>query len=194
MSQQSKIVFINNIRLFKGGDEDFKIFTDSEKIQSKTIYPDCLQDIVIGDAKLNLLETYYQFESDISQVFATSGIKMIDIQKDGIFLSGDGVFSFGRDAFFNPKIKKAVPGINVNELGINCIIADYKAPLKEDDYYTANILFDLKKAYQENNIYSFIISAPDLKMDDDLEDYLEIEEIRVKLKGKSLGDKVLEIK
>ena len=193
MSRQSKIVFVNNIRLFKEDIEKFSVFSDSQKIQSKTVYPDSLQSIKISDNHLDLTETYRQFESDISNVFATSGIKIIEIEKDGIFLSGDGVFSFSRDSFFNPKIKKAIPGLDVNKFGINCIIANYSLPIKEGDYYKADILFDLKNAYQENNTYSFIISAPDLKMDDGVEDYLEIEEIRIKLKGRSLKDKILEM-
>ncbi|MCK5766930.1 MAG: hypothetical protein KAH35_00950 [Candidatus Atribacteria bacterium] len=191
-SKQSKLVFVNNIRLIRESDEEFIIFSDSGKIQAKTIYPDSLQDIKIGDSKLRLTETYRQFESDISAVFATSGLKILEIEKDGIFLSGNGVFSFTSDAFFNPNIKRAVDGLNVNESGVNCIISGYKPPLREDDYYIANIFLDLKDAYHENNIYSFIISAPDLKIDDGVDDYLEIEEIRIKLKGKSLREKILE--
>lgn len=192
-TKESRIVFVNNIRLFKEHNEDFEIFTDSTKIQSKTIYPDSLQSIKIADNYLNLTETYRQFENDISGVVATSGIKIIEIKKDGIFLSGDGVFSFTRKAFFNPKIKKAISGLNINESGINCIVADYKPSVKRDDYYTASVSFNLKNAYQENNVYNFIISVPDLKIDDGVDDYLEIDEIKIKLKGKSLKEKVLEL-
>jgi len=191
---QSKLVFINKLRLFKNNNSDgFSLFTNSKKIQSKTIYPDSLQKIKIEKEELNLKETYHQFESDISHLVATSGIKMLDIKKDGIFLSGDGVFSFSYNNFFNPKIKKAIKGINVNNSNINCIIADYKIPFKNDDCYIAHVFFNLKKAYRENNIYSFMISAPDLKMDDDWDDYLEIEQIKVKLRGRSLKEKISSI-
>ena len=191
---QTKFVFMHHLRLFKNNNvDDFNLFTNSNKIQAKTIHPDSLSEIKIDNQVLSLRETYHQFESDISGVFATSGIKVLNIKKDGIFLSGDGVFSFTQNSFFNPQVKKAIYGLDINASQVNCIIADYKMPKKEDNYYIVHILFDLKKAYRENNTYSFMISAPDLKMGNQDSNYLEIEEIDVKLKGKSLKEKILEM-
>jgi len=192
-TSQSKIVFIHKINLFKENKVDLKVFTDSNKLQLTTIYPDSLQEFIVNKDVFNLEETYHQFQIDLKNNFSTSSLKEVQLKKDGIVLSGDGLFSFSQFNFFNPQIKKAVFGLKINEQNINCIIADYKGAQKKGDDYFVHLNFDLKKAYREDGKYSFLISAPDLKSDDNLDDYLEIEEIKIKLKGKSLRKKINEI-
>ncbi len=53
--------------------------------------------------------------------------------------------------------------------------------------------FDLRGAYREDGKYTFLISAPGLNPNDALDDYLEIEEIKVELKGKTLIEKIREV-
>jgi len=60
-------------------------------------------------------------------------------------------------------------------------LAKYESPQEEDGWKINSAEFNLDQAYQEKGKYSFLISIPGLKADDDINDGLEIGDIRVDL-------------
>lgn len=187
-TKQTKIAFINKLELYTSEKKDREIFTDSREVQFTTVNPESLQTVLVGDTKLVINETYRQFK----QVTVSSTTPaLIKLAKDGIIVSGDGLFSFSKSAFFNPKIKKADMHLDVQKEGINYVIAKYDFPEEAGEWSTQTVSFDISRAYRENGKYGFIISVPGL--DDVASDGLVLDEIKISLNGKSLWEKLREI-
>ncbi|MEA1962696.1 MAG: hypothetical protein U9M94_00480 [Patescibacteria group bacterium] len=180
-----KMAFIHKLELFNAGKEDIKLYTDSNSIQATTIFPESLQIAKINENNLFLNKTYKQFEISIDNQGTSSEILL---KKDGLILSGDGVFAFNSFALINPKIKKADYNLDVDKSGIDYIIAKYKSPQKAGEWSVVEVEIDLAQAYRENNRNSFIISAPKLKQEDKKELYFDL--IEIELSGRSLLDKI----
>jgi len=190
VTKQNKLAFVNGVRLHDVGNSDITIFTDSKKIQSKTIYPSSLQTIKIGNFELQLTETYKQFETSVVRATSTDELTKILLEKDGVFLNGNGVFSYTTESLINPSIKKIDNNIDVRNDGIEYVLARYQAPIVEDDWKTASVAVDLSSAYREKQRYSFLVSIPGLKTDDGIDDGIIIDEVRIDLTGWSLVSRI----
>ena len=191
-SSQSKFALINKLDLLPDDARDLKLYTDSARIQALTVYPDRLQTIGIGNNKLALDKTYTLIEKVAPATASATPYNEIRLERDGVELSGDGVFAFSPEALVDPRQKTVDSSLDVNAAGIDYIIARYSPPAKTGEWYSATADFDLKHAYRENGAYSFIISIPGLRADDGSVDYVEIGEIEVELDGKTLFQKIKE--
>lgn len=197
IAKQQKLSFVNKIWLSDARRNDITLFTDSTAISAQTINPGRLQTIKVGERDLKLAETYRQFE-----VKSPGAISEIKLEKDDIILAGNGVFSFNKDSLINPEFKKVDESFDADKQGVNYILAEYEKPIEVDGWKMASAEFDLTGAYRElfyprqlsgAGKYNFIISIPGLKAEDDIEDSVEIKEIRVDLEGTSLWEKLRKI-
>lgn len=197
-SNQNKLSFFNKLYIHREGMTDFKIYTDSKKVQVKTIYPGSLQILKSGDNQISIDQTYGQFEMVLPNLSSSTKYHEIDIEKDGIIITGNGVFSFDPNELINPRLKKADIGLDVNSGEIDYIIAKYDYVEREKDIIKASVIFDLKNAYRDvykhqlgqSGAYNFLISIPDLKIED--KKRFEIEEICLQLKGKTIKEKIVD--
>lgn len=185
---QSKIAFLNKIWLHSGDKEDLKIFTDSRNINAQTINPGSLQKIKIGNQELEIGETYKIFS-----IGSDAGTKEIILEKDDVILSGNGMFSFFEEDFFNPKIKGLDSSLDLDAEGVDYVLAEYREPEEIGEWRVTEVDFDIAEAYREFYKNSFLISVLGLRADDDIDDYIEIDEIRVELRGRSLWGKIKKI-
>ncbi len=188
MSQQNKLAFINKINLAHQTKENLVLYTDGNRLSATTIYPDSLQVLKIGNEQLNIKKSYQQFSVNINNVLATSSVKEIIILHDGLILSTNGVFSFDKSALINPAIKKVDTNLDMSQGDLRYILADYKTPRKIDNWQAARLTFNLTKAYRENRNYSFIISIPGLSLEDGLNDFVAISDIKIELSGDNLWE------
>ncbi|MCX6800170.1 MAG: hypothetical protein NT091_03420, partial [Candidatus Falkowbacteria bacterium] len=191
-TKQSELSFINKIWISDFKDSPTKIFTDSNEIGVETINPGRLQTIKIGNDNLNIKDTYRKYVSH-----ASNKTSEIQLEKNDIILSGNGVFSFNENELINPVLKKVDASyvIKDNE-NIEYILARASMPKEENGWQVGTADFDLKKAYRENQRYSFMISVPGLMVDDEINDWIEIKEISIDLQGKNIFDyfKLLKLK
>lgn len=194
VTKQQKLSFINKIQLFKQGKSDIRLWTDSKEVHIKTIYPDSLQIVKLGEKEIKIKETYKQFSSLLNG----NPYVEIRLEKDGIVLAGDGVFSFNENGLINSNFKKVDSKLDISKQGVNYVFARYDIPVENNNWKIAEANFDLTKAYSESGQgllglskkYSFLISIPDLFAYDDIDDWVEIDEIRVELKGLNLFEKI----
>ena len=197
-TKQIKMSFINKISLAREddcGECRKNIITDSKRVHVKTIYPNRLQKILIKELfspssfysdGIDVNETYKQFSSNLIE----SRMAEIVFEKEGFILAGNGNFSFGFDSFINPKFKKVDINLDVDRQGVEYVLAEYESPKEEGEWKTARVHFDLRNVYSEKGKYSFILSIPGLTNLDEVNDYIEIDEIKIKLKGVGLGEKI----
>lgn len=190
ISKQQKLAFINKIWLYenRGNNVGIEIFTDANFLNAQTVNPNSLQAIKLVDSDFLVDQTYKQFTAGLKG----SSTKFI-LERGDIIISGDGVFSFWESGLINPGIKKVDAALDINGEGINYVIAGYTAPEAENNWQQAEVGINLKNAYREKNKYSFIISLPGLRADDETNDWVELDEVRVKLEGKSLWQKIVEV-
>ncbi|MDA3840134.1 MAG: hypothetical protein PF572_03515 [Patescibacteria group bacterium] len=184
-TKQNKLSFLNKIWISDENISDFSVFTDSNIIYAQTSNPSSVQEIQFATSTFILGETFRQF----SQELEASTTELI-FEKGDIILAGNGVFSFNFDSLLNPNIKKIDSSFDLRNTEINYILADYEKPEKSGDYFTKEIKIDLAGAYRENSKYSFLISIPGLRVDDKINDSIEIDEIKVDLRGTDLLGKI----
>lgn len=188
-TSQKKIAFINSVRLADFGEEDLTMHTDGNRVSAQTLNPERLQTITVDEKKLELSETYKQFDL----ISVSDNSKEIKIAKDDIMLFGDGVFSFEKSELINPAFKKIDFSTSINIEKIYFVLADYKTPDQSGEWRFGRTSLDLSNAYREFNKYSFILSVPGLKDVDGGNNNIEIDNIKIHLYGKSLWQKVKEI-
>jgi len=187
-TKQQKMAFINKLWLVDSGRSDMNLFTDSKLINAQTVNPNSLQTVRAGESELKIEQTYKQFSVAVS----SSTTKLI-LEKDDVILSGNGVFSFSEDSLINPNFKKVDSYLDIDQGGINYILADYEMPQDINEWKVASAEFDLTKAYREDGKYSFLISISGLRADDGVDDWVEVGEIGVELEGKSLWEKIRDL-
>jgi len=186
-SKQKIISFINKINIDNDGTKNIFIYTDSQRLEATTIYPDNLQTIKVGNTEIAVSESYKQFSSVLEASVASSGLHQIILEKDGLVISGNGMFSFSEDGLVNPKFKKVDENLDLTNVKLEYILADYKSPENIDGWNYSRVDIDLSKAYREDRTYSFILSIPGLKIDV-LNDFIEIDKIEIELEGDTLFD------
>jgi len=155
---QSKISFINKLWIY-GNVDQIKLVTDSSYLSVETTNPGSLQEISFGSKKLKLNETFKLITAPDQ-----AGIKEISFDKNDILLAGNGVFAASAQEILNPAFNNLSALSNPSEQGIKYILAKYDLVKKIGNNFQSTLDFDLQSAYQENNKYGFIISAPGLNI------------------------------
>jgi len=184
-TRQKIISFINKINLAKSSNKNLVIYTDSQRLEATTIYPDKFQTIKIGNTELDLNKSYKQFSVVLEASIASSGLSKIILAQDGLTISGNGVFSFPENNLLNPKFKKVDENLDLSAGSLRYILAKYENPRVLNGWNYSEVDIDLDNAYRENKSYSFIISIPGLKIDA-LDDFVEINKIEISLEGDTL--------
>lgn len=173
------------------------LYTDANYLQVKAYDPASLQTIKFGGQDFAVTEAYEQFTFETS---ANSAVKEIKLNRDDLILETNGVFSFASSSLFNPNLKKIDRYFSA-DTDARYIVAGYEPPrsfrvsdraLSDQEFKVASVKFDLKTAYRENGRYNFMISVPGLKVDDNSRNYLEIKEIKLELKGRTLWQKIFQ--
>ena len=206
ISRQSQFALINKVWLAGDNKKNLVLYTNSRQVSAQTANPASLGKIRIGQGVMDLNKTYQQFSLKIaglsasqpdSGLVATSnraddaiGGARIELAKDDIIISGDGVFSLDQAGLIDPRYKNVDKNIDVNQEKINYILTNYKSPSGSAEWQTATVDFDLTKAYQENGKYQFLISVPGLKAEEANQGEVIVKEIKVNLFGVSLWQKV----
>ncbi|KKR91320.1 MAG: hypothetical protein UU43_C0009G0003 [Candidatus Falkowbacteria bacterium GW2011_GWA2_41_14] len=183
-SAQSQFALINKIWLYDNNKTPLVLYTNSHLINAQTVNPASKGKIKVGESTLDLKETYRQISLKI-----ISQPAKIELAKDDIIISGDGVFSLNEAGFLDPRFKRVDKNLDINQKKINYILTNYQAPLESGEWRIATADFDLTKAYQENGKYQFLISVPGLKAEESVNGALIIKEIKIDLSGASLRQK-----
>lgn len=185
VSSSDRLAFVNRVwPVSIGGPVD--LFTDVPYIQVKALNPASRQNINFAGEEFSADEIYKQFEFN---TLNKEAIKKIHLEKDDVILENNGVFAWDKSSLFNPEFTKVDSHFILND-SLEYIIANYISPKKEGGWKVATIDIDLKSAYREKGKYSFIISVPGLRAEDDINDYLDVGSIRIELEGRTLWQKI----
>ncbi|MFA6194869.1 MAG: hypothetical protein WC719_03965 [Patescibacteria group bacterium] len=185
-SSSDKISFINKLWPVSGKGS-LTLFTDASYLGVSTVNPVSLGEVIFAGKNFSLDKTYKQFYFQ-----ASSGANKIVLDKDDLVLENSGVFAFSSASLIDPGAKKVDRYFSASD-NIKYIIAVYERPLENDGVKTARAALNLRGAVNEKNKYTFLISIPGLDGLAGAENYLDIQEIQIKLTGKTIFEKIKEI-
>lgn len=190
-TSQQKISFLNQLRLAFTNENEQKLYTTGQELSAKITDPKHLQAVEVKSdyetSSLLIEETYTRFSTKLNNCQPCQ----INLTSGGIALFSNGVFSFDSASLLDPSIAKVDSNFYKVSEGIEYIIANYSSPKRQGDWQVATVEIDLTQGYTEANKYSFMISVPELRAEEAKENYLEIKGVKVKLKGKTLWEKIL---
>lgn len=185
-SSLGKLTFVNKVWLYGNTGEQLDLYTDSNHLQVKLLNPASRQKIIFDEQEFNLTEAYLQTE-----LFSPSpkAIKKISLEKDDIILENNRGLSLTADSLFNPNFMKVDRLFSVDSAP-PYIIAKYQKPFEEEGLKTATAEFNLKGVYREKGKYSFMISIPGLRAEDNIADNVEIYEVKIDFSGRTIWQKL----
>jgi len=181
-SPSDKLSFINKFWPVSESAENLKLYTDSSYLQIKTFNPASLGPVVFGDDTFTIDETYRQFN-----LFRSGGGK-ISLSNEDLVLETNGVFALSQESIINPQPNK-VDRFFRPKSDTTYIIARYQAPEEKGGIKESRAVLDLTGADREEGRYQFLLSIPGLGVDTP-GSWLEIEEISVRLEGRTLWQKI----
>lgn len=196
--------FINRLWLASPEQTDLILYTNAPKISLQTINPASLQTALINGQRLELNQTYRQLSlaspksSDEGGLSDSALVKEIKLQRGDVIISGNGVFSFSPDGLIDPNYRKVDADFvldgssTLTASRTDYIIANYQPVVTDGDWLKQTLEFDLTKAYLEKGRYSFLLSAPNLYYDDEVEDRIVLDDIKIELFGRTLLSKLRE--
>lgn len=170
-TKQQYIIFVNKVYLGDtvnsafSPDKDVKLITNSKQIKAVAPHSEGFQAIKIGEAELVLSEAYKQYS-----YINNDGEVSVYIPKGDALLRSDDLWSFDKNNFFDPRIKRVISARDLS--GLDFIIARYR-PNEE-----RRVEFNLYNARRDKGKIKFIISAPGL---DVLGNDIDVKEIRLKI-------------
>ncbi len=185
-TSQQKLSFANQVRLAEEA-RSHEFYVTGRELSAQVSNPAYRQALVLDSEELPLTQAYKRFitKLDCHPCF-------LDTESGGLILSSDGVFSLSQEALIDPSINRVDANLDVEREGIEYILAEYTPPEKKGDYRLARARFDLSSAYKEDGEYGLMLSVPGLRAEDDSGQYIELEEIRVNLKGRNLWQKLFQ--
>lgn len=181
-SPSDKLSFINKFWPVSGSAQDLKLYTDSSYLQVKTFNPASLGPVAFGGDIFIIDETYRQFN-----LFQSGGGR-ISLSNEDLVLETNGVFALSQESIINPQPDK-VDRFFKPKPETAYIIARYQTPAEEGRIKESRAVLDLTGADREAGRYQFLLSVPGLGADTP-GSWLEIEEINVKLEGRTLWQKI----
>lgn len=185
ISSVDRLSFINKVWPVSNSG-GLTLYTDSDYLQVKALNPASLQTFNFAGQDFSLTEAYQQFDF---MAAAKTKVKKIILEKDDFILENNGVFAWSPASLFNPTLAKVDRFFSV-QTPVKYIVADYKKPRETEGFKIATAEFNLQGAYREKGKYSFMISVPGLKAEDQIDDNLEIYKIKIELDGRTLWQKI----
>jgi hypothetical protein len=150
-TKQQYLSFINGFDLVSSA----QLITESNNLTFLTINNEGLQTIDINDEIINIEEIWQQYNIDLEP-----GLKKIIAPQGNLQITGEGLFAFSPQQYFNPLCKNLNQTTDLDKQKINYVITEYSLPLIKDDFTINNVSFDLYNKDFNNSKLRFIISVP----------------------------------
>ncbi|MBD3360086.1 MAG: hypothetical protein GF365_05280 [Candidatus Buchananbacteria bacterium] len=152
-TKQQYLSFINGFDLLSPA----QLITESNNLTFLATNNAGLQTIKINEKNLEIAEIWQQHNLDLEP-----GPKEVIIPKGNLQITGEGLFAFSQEQYFNPLFKTLYKTTDLDKENINYVITQYNLPLNKNDFKINNVSFDLHDKDFNNGKLRFIISIPGL--------------------------------
>lgn len=164
---QPKLVFASPV--FPLGTTPTTLVTNSKNVQMITHHPESTQSARLDDSfNLDILKVSQKYSFDLDEP-ATGSANVRDLHslvlpKNDITISGDGVFAFSKDAFFDPQTVKTVDISKLSDINqADYVVANYTPVTKDGDWLDAQIFIDPKNIKIDGDTLYFSLESPNLE-------------------------------
>jgi len=162
---QQKMIFLNGVYLGdeSGYREQFSpvtFFTESKQLSMKTRHAESVQEIRIGSGKLALTAPYQL----MTKMIKDPGLVSVTAEKGDVEVLSDTPIAFTPSQFFRPDPVRFLPHTNLDDLGINYILASYTPPTEKDGWLQKTISFDAQALDLNQGGWKFIFSTSDIEL------------------------------
>ncbi len=159
---QAKWVWMNRLTLTDDGDpHPINLTTEATNLSFETAEVEGVQDVKVGKTTVSVAQPFVR----TTAVVADPGLVDIQVSHAPLTIVADGHIAIDRDRFFNPDPVRLLPGVNLERLGVNYILADYTPPKREGDWYVATAHFDARTLALKDKTWKFAFSIPGIKAD-----------------------------
>lgn len=178
---QENISFAGRLKFAKRQAVPVELWTNSREVNLLAQTAESVGDVYLNGQRQLIFEAFKQYSYKNS-----ARTTQIRLTKPGLEIAGDGVFALKENQLFDPRLKQIDSLTDLDKEKIDYILARYDDTVEKDGWKTAKANFDLRGADLDQGAYSFVLSAPGFKADDDKMDWLEIKSIEAELKGDNL--------
>lgn len=152
-------MFIGDDVGYREDSKAVSLFTDGKHLSFETYHADAAQKVQIGSDELLMPEAQVRYDHDVLD----TGLVGIWAEAGDFLMTSDGKVAFTRSQFFNPDPVKLSATTNLDDLGINFIIAEYSPPEKDGDWLKSSATFDLSTVYGLPSIdLKLVLAAPSI--------------------------------
>ena len=135
------------------------LWTESDRLRLQTRHAEGIQSVTTSSTTLTILEPYEWY------VLSLQGddLERIDIPTGDVEIVTDGKIAFSSSQYFNPDPVTLTSFTNVEESGIDYILAEYQSPRTEGEWLVAQVEFDTTEIYTEDDTWKFSFSTPGIE-------------------------------
>jgi len=162
--------FLNQIYVVDVPESGQKFYTDGKDIVVETFSADDADSILIGDEKIAIPLIQNKVSSHISE----SGILSGNILEGSIKMNIDGVFSFEKNAVFNPNPVSLSVLTDLDQRGVDFVLANYNSPKVEANLSISKSDFSLEGIVDQNRDIRFVFSTPKISENESKVDIYKI--------------------
>lgn len=159
---QRKLVIVNTVFLgdevgYKDYENTQELFTNSNYIAVETFHADGTQNLETSGGTVRVSESHKEFYKEFDN---SAELKRVYSPQGDIKITGNGLFAWSEDMYFNPYAIKLDANTDLDKQGINYVITNYSPAVRDGGWYWAEQVFDLTRVPNEYGTIKFTISAP----------------------------------
>lgn len=163
-TSQQKIVFSGSI--FVGDEIGYHaiaqgatLWTESNRLRLQTRHAEGVQTITTDSRALTILEPYEWYVLTL----AGDALEQIEIPTGDVEIITDGKIAFAESQYFNPDPVTLTSYTNLDDAGVDYVLAQYQSPRQEGDWLVVQVEFDTSEIYTEDDTWKFSFSTPGIE-------------------------------
>ena len=162
---QQKIVFLNTVFIgdevgYRAEPEGATLWTDAEYFSVQTRHAGGVQDALVDGKILAIEEPYLWYE-----VILGSGISSIEVPLGDVEFFLEGKIAFSESQFFNPDPVHLTAYSDLDDLGVDFVLAEYVSPREEGDWQVATVSFSQDELFAEDDgTWKISFSTPAIEL------------------------------
>lgn len=158
---QQKVTFLNHVYLadevgYREDPRQVNLTTDAKRLQFVTQHASAVQDVQIGSETLSVESPYQSYSYSVEEKDLVS----VKIPLGDIRVDASGHIAFTEEQYFNPDATRLQYHTDLDQLGIDYVIASYKPPVTDGEWMIADIQFDASLfAKEDDGTWKFVLSS-----------------------------------
>lgn len=162
---QRYVTFINRVYIaddvgYRDGDHRTVFITNAKHVTFETFHADSAEEVVLGPYAVQLPASHEKVRYDVEERGLVEG----SVDKGDVKMTGDGLFAFSRDTFFNPYPVTMSAYTDLDALNVDYVYTSYEPPTDlGDGWSSASATFFLDGVYQQDGAATFLLSVPGIE-------------------------------